>query len=67
MSEWIKCSDRLPSFTQFLGYCFSEGMHVFKNDGDYCVTGGWEGCNYCGGQSMGVLPNQDEPKFHKKT
>jgi hypothetical protein len=65
MSEWISVEDRFPDSKLFLGYCPKEGIHSFKNDGDYCVAGGWESCNYCGGQSRGVLPGQWDDSYHQ--
>lgn len=63
--KWIKCSEKLPDTKEFIGYCPKSGIHSFKNDGDYCVTGGWESCSYCGGQSRGVLRDQWEDTYHQ--
>lgn len=66
MNEWISVKDRLPNNRLFIGYCPDTGIHCFKNDEDQCITGGWESCPYCGGQSIGVIPGQEEPSDDKK-
>lgn len=58
MTKWIKVEDRLPIEKSFLGKIKDGSIHVFTNYGDACYTGGWEHCHYCGGQSLGYLPNQ---------
>lgn len=32
MSEWIKCSDRLPKPTESVGYVFADGKIVQNNE-----------------------------------
>lgn len=64
--EWISVKDQLPKGSKFLGYCPSQGIHCFELFEEYCVTGSWEECHYCGGQSRGVLPGQNEPQYHQE-
>lgn len=64
--NWIDVRIKEPDVKLFLGYGPEIGIHCFKNDEDQCVTGGWESCYYCGGQSIGLIPSQGECENHKE-
>ena len=66
MNTWISVDERLPSVKLFIGYSPLKGIHCFTQGEDYCITGGWESCCYCGGESRGVLPGQNQPD-HSQT
>ena len=66
MNTWISVDERLPSVKLFIGYSPLMGIHCFTQGEDYCITGGWESCCYCGGESRGVLPGQNQPD-HSQT
>lgn len=65
---WIKCSDRLPIENEFIGCCEDGSISCFKkDDDDYCMTGGWGICGYCGGASLAVLEGEkDDSRNIKK-
>ncbi len=61
--EWISIKNRTPTLQELknpiLVYC-SEGIHVARfplEEDRYGIVGGWESCNYCGGESRVVFSN----------
>lgn len=61
--EWISVEDRLPSEEELhksiLVYC-SKGIHTarfFSQLTEAGTVGGWECCNYCGGESKVTFNN----------
>lgn len=62
MTEWIKCSDRLPDPKDcVLVLCSDGSQHTvtkcdFRKEVDAVwVTGGWERCHMCSGESQIVF------------
>jgi uncharacterized protein DUF551 len=69
MSKWIDSNERLPDVSPVLVLCADGSMHVAYKDnymgcGEFVwITGGWETCCMCGGESRIVFLN---PRTNEK-